>query len=65
MKRILSLILVLLLAFSLVACGSTDEPAAEDTAANTSQDNTSEDAAASTGVEDGVLTVGMTEPSPR
>jgi len=53
MKRILSLLLAMLMALSMTACGS--QPAAEAPAENTAEESSAE----FTGVEDGVLTVGM------
>ena len=52
MKRIVSVILTVLMLLSMTACGSSAAPAASDAPAT-------ENAAVITGVEDGVLTVGM------
>ena len=52
MKRIVSVILTVLMLLSMTACGSTSAPSASDAPAT-------EGGAVVTGVEDGVLTVGM------
>lgn len=66
MKKLMSMILISAMVFSLTACGGSSEPA-EDTAApsETQETEPAEDAAAAesagtiSGVDDGVLTVGM------
>ncbi len=62
MKRILTLLLALAMVLSLAACGSTPAETPADTAAEeptAAPASGSSDAASGTGVEDGVLTVGM------
>ena len=61
MKKMLALVLALMMVLSLVACGgNNDAPAADAPAADApAADAPAADEAAFTGVEDGVLTVGM------
>ena len=61
MKKMLALVLALMMVVSLVACGgNNDAPAADAPAADApAADAPAADEAAFTGVEDGVLTVGM------
>ena len=57
MKKFLSLLMAMAMILSLAACGSSDAPAAD--TANDGADTADSSDAGFTGVEDGVLTVGM------
>ena len=57
MKKIMCLVLALMMALSMMACGNASEAAEPEAAENAATDSAAE--AVVTGVEDGVLTVGM------
>ena len=59
MKKMFALMLAMLMVLSLVACGGNDAPAADAPAADAPAADAPAADAAFTGVEDGVLTVGM------
>ncbi len=59
MKKLLSLVMALTMALSLAACGGSDEPAPADNTDTSDAPAQTDSNTVASGVEDGVLTVGM------